>query len=205
MSIDEKINLWRISDDTSCREIDSNDLIGGVEDNIDAGFSDESRAIISSSAYAWFLESIVKASSFHWDESEPRLMFESIRGQILGKFPTGKISRNERPSTYQVSFKLPWDSIKMALIEKNATLKFSLGDYLLNFLVFTASSRSQVQASTIGQYLSQTWAVGGHDLLEALAKSLDSQGQSCEGKSYFDYIEYLRSHSRSRTFRSDQG
>lgn len=61
---------------------------------------------MSTPAYAWLLATMARVV-LHWDSSEPRYI-------CLDLFETRYL---RKPITYQASFQLPWNSMRMVLHE----------------------------------------------------------------------------------------
>ena len=150
MSFLDKMSIWDRKSGNGEQEVDNSDLFVGVED---------------------FEE--LKESSIHWDESQPRIMIQEIRQKILKKLLTGTISKDLVPSTYKVAFHLPWGLLKLGLKKKDDRCLISLGCGLSECIVLTCSSMDQVQATTVKQYLDQTWPSSGTELLCVLQEALE--------------------------------
>jgi hypothetical protein len=176
MSILDKMSIWESKASDECLQPDTLDCFEGVDDLEDVeqtDFSVQSKAIVGTMAYEWLISSLLKASNFHWAESQPGIVVDAIRKNVLEKLPTGRISKSRNPRTYQVAFQLPWLSLESRLKVEGTTQSILGKPAIADLLVLTCSSTDQVQATTVRQYLEQTWPSGGTALLSILQSSID--------------------------------
>ncbi|RYP24693.1 hypothetical protein DL765_000420 [Monosporascus sp. GIB2] len=176
MSLLDKMSMWRRSLGKDHTEANVFDLFEGVEEdeNEDPDLSAYSKVIVNSVAYEWLIANLVKESSFHWDEAQPRIMVDQIRQKILARLPTGTISKKQAPCSHKVSFELPWRPLESRLEEERVQRGFiTFGRAIADSVVATCSSTDQVQLTTVKQYMDQTWPSGGRGLLEALQEAID--------------------------------
>lgn len=180
MSLHDKMSIWGRKSGNDEHKVDNSDRFVGVEDfeeeeeeedENNAELSAYSKAIMNSTAYEWLIARLLKESSFHWDESQPRIMIQDIRQKILNKLPTGAISKNRAPSTYNVAFHLPWGPSKLG--SENKKCPILPGQILSECIVLTCSTADHVQVTTARQYLDQTWPFGGTELLCVLQEALE--------------------------------
>ena len=188
MSLVDKMSLWGQKSDVDGFILGTSDLFEGVPDEEDQDVNPTevlryNKAIFSSGAYQWLIASLLRESHFHWDESHSRVMVDEIRQKILEKLPTGTISKKRGPKVYKVGFRLPWESLELRLKSEGSKRGISPGRAIHDTVVLTCSSTDQIQATTIKQYLKQTWASGGAELLNVLCVVIDSPpGRSFSGK-----------------------
>lgn len=187
MSLLEKMSMWGRGHGIDEQNVDKSDFFEGVKDeDVDEDYVDDlelsaySKAIIDSRAYEWFIASLLKGSSLHWDGVQPRIMTQEIRQKILKTLPTGTISKNRAPITYKVTFHLPWRPLKSSLGKKNNECPILPGQPVSEYRVLTCSSGDQGQITTARQYLDQIWPLGGKELLSVLQEAFD--GTSSKSK-----------------------
>ena len=183
MSLLDKMSMWVRKPGNGEQKVDNSSFSEGVEDLEEEPEVEEddinnpelsaySKAIMSSRAYEWLISSLLKESSLHWDQAQPRIMIQEIRQKILKKLPTGTISKNRAPSTYKVAFHLPWAPLKLGLEKRDNKCPILPGQTLSECIVLTCSSADQVQVTTVRQYLDQIWPSGGTELLCILQEAL---------------------------------
>ncbi|KAH8896006.1 hypothetical protein GQ53DRAFT_819962 [Thozetella sp. PMI_491] len=183
MTLHEKILLWESKIFYEKRDIDTevHDRFQGVEDDIDDDGDDldmapplpaYSNAIINSSAYNWFLESLSKLSSLQWGPSEDIITAKEIRETILQQIPTGKISKNLPPRTFSAHFRIVWGPLQTRFDEESARVPESSAILLSAITTLTSSSDNEIQTTTIGQYFEQTWPNGRVVILRCLQELL---------------------------------
>ena len=204
MALLDKMSLWERKARCDDAKIEVSDLFEGVpaddksveeEDGpvSQSELSKYCKAIIGSPSYDWFIASLLKESSFHWDESKPRTMVDAIRQHILQKLSTGTISKRRNPVTHKATFKLMRAPLERRLAQEDSdglTAKKGISD----ILVFICSSPDQIQCSTIKEYLNQTWINGGAEIVDALQRWIDNQGRIHAGgensSSYHQSLTY---------------
>ncbi|KAI9148359.1 Pyriculol/pyriculariol biosynthesis cluster transcription factor [Paramyrothecium foliicola] len=120
-------------------------------------------------AYKWLLSSLNKQSSAYWAAFHPNIMVNDIRDKILQKLPTGTISRQRPPRTFQVQFLIAWDPIQRRFREEQYKARANLGPLVLaDLITLTGSPEDELQAATVGEYFRQTWPEGEIDLLGSI-------------------------------------
>lgn len=175
MSIDDKMTMWGARSREEPREPESSDCFVGVsEDEIDQHeavtqpeLSLYKQTILDSPAYQWLVDSLFRESSFHWDDTQPRILVE-VRQKIVDELPTGVISRKREPNNHKVTFQLSWRALQDRLQYERSIRNVGPRDALFTSIVFTGSSDHEIQATTVEQYLVQTWGTGGTQLLLVL-------------------------------------
>jgi len=178
MSLDEKMRLWGRESRKYNQDVTEVDLFEGVEDDDEEAMehpelSAYTQNIFASESYCWLLTSFLKASSFHWDGNWPRTMVDQIRRDIMKKLPTGKVSRLRDPCGFSVTFRLPWLALKERLHQEHVKRGMSAGEAIFESVVLTAASPDEIQATTVVQFLEQTWASDGRALLAVLKRVVD--------------------------------
>ena len=180
MSLSDKMELWGRKLGQNNLEVAEGDLFEGVEDEKDDDgdlrnpeVSTYGKTIISSTAYRWLISSLLMETSFHWDGSQPLTMLNAVRHPILEKLPKGTISRRNSPPLYTAGFLLSWPPIQLRIEQDHMSQHMAQRRLLSEMTVITGSSAHQIQATTVKQYLSQTWSSGGEALLNAIQGVVD--------------------------------
>ncbi|KAI5460435.1 hypothetical protein BGZ63DRAFT_404903 [Mariannaea sp. PMI_226] len=179
MSLEEKMSMWGKHSAIDSAVKDGSELFEGVVDDDDDDSEmpesrEYSRMIINSSAYEWFIASLIKEFLFHWDASHPRIMVDYIRQKILTQLPAGKISKKRAPCRHKATFEVPWHPSVRHF--EGGTSQQGAGtprQKLADSIVATCSSTDQVQLTTVKQYMHQTWPSGEEGFLEALQDAID--------------------------------
>jgi hypothetical protein len=189
MSLLEKMALWGRKVGQDNPEVDKSDLFEGVEDDgdHDVGHSELSaygKAITSSAAYGWLVDSISKESLFYWGESQQRVRVERVKERILSRLPKGIISKREGPHTYKVYFHLPLRPLQVRIQEERNNRPEQPKGPISDLVVLTSSSLDQIQATTVEEYFCQTWADNGEGLSILIEEAMDGVSRSTCGKSY---------------------
>lgn len=178
MSIEEKMHLWESNQSNySSEPPDVSDCFQGVEEVHECANHTDlplySRAILQSGAYEWFIGTLLKESSFHWDPSVPRIMVDVVRPEIINALPKGRISKARDPCVHEAQFRVPWRPIAQRLdLEANAQAT-TFGKALPTAVVLVGSADDYAQAITVEEYVVQTWGSGGKRLLSTLAAAFD--------------------------------
>jgi len=194
MSLRDKMGMWGRKLGQDDLEADKSDLFEGVEDDDDDfghhDLSKYSETIVTSAAYKWLVDKLVKESSFHWDTSQPRIMVERIKQQIMAKLPQGKISGRKEPNTYTVSFRLPLRPLQLRIQEEKLS-RWGGGSkqQIFDFVVLAGSSWDHIQATTVKDYFYQTWANNG-EVLSSIQDVMDGMSRSICSKTPLPTICY---------------
>ncbi|KAK3375818.1 hypothetical protein B0T24DRAFT_207196 [Lasiosphaeria ovina] len=182
MSIQEKMLMWETSPLERRQEPVVSEYFEGVDDMDDhAGhpdFSTYSQTILNSKAYTWLVDSLLKESSFHWDDSKPKIMINNIRHEILNALPTGKISRKQSPCIYRAAFHIPWLAPMKRLERERTKNRTGTGEALGNIIVLTSSSEDQTQATRVEEYMTRTWSSGSSEILQVLKDAVGRKDYS---------------------------
>jgi hypothetical protein len=164
MSIAEKMLMWETKPLNSCLEVvDPSDCFQGVGEDINESTSHPelptySRMILQSRAYEWLIQHLLKEASFHWGASQPRLMVGGIRRAIMSGLPTGRISKDRDPSIHQAEFRIPLQKLKRRLLREMERRSADLDwETVSTAVVLVSSSDDCIQATTVEEYIGQTW------------------------------------------------
>ena len=178
MSLLDKMSLWGRKSGSNEPTVQVCECFDGVKEEEDEDISISqlelstySKTIVSSTAYDWLIDNLLKESSFHWDEALPRIMVDAIRQRILDELPIYMVSKRQDPTTYKVTFHFPRGPLERRLKQENdvgQTAERRLSD----IIVLTCSSVDEIQAATVAEYLDQTWTSGGSELLKVLNEAI---------------------------------
>lgn len=202
MSINDKMILWGARSQDDPREPESSDRFVGVaeddyeHDTTQPDLSLYTQMILGSQPYQWLIGRLLRESRFHWDNTQPRIMVDEVRQRIMGELPTGVISSKREPNNHSVTFQLRWRPIRIRLDYERCFLTAGPGDALARSLVFTSSSAHEIQATTVEQYLTQTWGPSGTDILRILQVAMED-----EAKGVLDLGKHTTDTSASKTVR----
>lgn len=133
--------------------------------------------IRKSDAYQWLLTKIHQHGLLTFEESNAmEEIGTKIRDRLQAQGPLRKMSRRKPPSTVKMTFKLDWNP---ACSTRNRSFAPPYEAALERVLCLTGSW-NESQATTVRDYMDQTWPRSGHALI-ALIQSLLSipQGQEC--------------------------
>lgn len=184
MSLVDKMNLWgRKSSENQDVDADfeDRDLFVGVDEDEDDDYlegeqeplnllSTYTKEILQSTAYGRLIDRVLRELSLHRDDGQQFPETREIRRTILRQLPTGIISKNRRPQTYTAEFHLPWATKEIPTDAADQTIScpISPGEDVGKRLVIVMSSTTRIQATTIEQYLNQTWPAEGIQVLALL-------------------------------------
>lgn len=176
MSLLEKMSMWGRKDfeEKPKSVLHVSDLFQGVQDldtseeTLGSELSAYNRIIRSSAAYSWFLANMKCQSTLYWGTDQSNVMIQQIRQPILRRFPTGTISKNRPPPTFQVSLKLPWEPLKLLFDTKCLNNNTASRHNSRLAVIFTYVSDNEVQATTTKQYFEQILPHGGVKLFDSL-------------------------------------
>ncbi|KAK1498124.1 hypothetical protein CCUS01_12900 [Colletotrichum cuscutae] len=156
--LSDKMALW-ISKTTG-KEISVNDdelFVGvtDVEETIDAPeLSKYNKTITESDSFKWLTQSLRRELTLkrYFDASEGCNHREMIHRKIIENLPSGKISKNQPPTTHSVIFRVPgW-----ALLRRLEMDRYEFEGYLYKAVIVTNCS-GDAQAAMIEDYMEQTW------------------------------------------------
>ncbi|GAB1318386.1 hypothetical protein MFIFM68171_08596 [Madurella fahalii] len=183
MSIADKMILWGAKSQDDPGEPESSDRFVGVEDDYEHGATQPdlslyTQMILGSQPYQWLIGSLLRESSFHWDDTQPRIMVDEVRQRIVCELPTGVISSKREPSSHTVTFQLKWRPIHDRLQHEQSVHGVGLGDALVGSIVLTSSSAHEIQATTVEQYLIQTWGPSSIYILRVLQAAIEDEAKT---------------------------
>lgn len=159
---------------TESAVMEPSDLFVGVEGKEAEGeefasHDDYFKAVKSSAAYGWFINSFRKECTFQWSKTPTRVMVDNIRQTILGQLPTGRISKRHLPCVHRATFKISWLPFISRLCHghngRQATVNWGIR---ICDLVTITWAAGEAQAATVDEYFKQTWPSGGSTLLSLL-------------------------------------
>ncbi|KAK4198043.1 hypothetical protein QBC40DRAFT_332113 [Triangularia verruculosa] len=190
MSLEDKMAMWCATEgDASEPDDDVVDQLQGLDDHkedLDDPKEDldelstrierskHMQIILKSTAYEWLLQRLLRELSFHQGDAESRLVLMNVREIITESLPTGVISKRRRPTSYQVAFQLSWTPfrVRLELVKNSGHLEGETRGVLSHCIVFTSSANHEIQATTVEQYLVQTWASDGAEMMRVLSSVL---------------------------------
>lgn len=168
------MKLWkRKENEASPVEGQQGGLFGGVpgeEENQNAGNSKMTMYrdyILSSTAYQWFIASLRKQLSLDWGPhgSTETNLCRQIHLSIMSKISSGIISKHRTPEIHHARFR-----IKV----RPDVLRCFQGE-LVHLTTLTSSAPNIIQASTLQDYLRQTWPTGSMSLAKLIQKACCGQ------------------------------
>lgn len=163
MSLSDKISLWDRKAVEDCLVHSSTEVFEGVPDDEaileDVDIRGYQTLIYSSIAYDWLL-SRLKLDLYFGDPGQDSMT--KIRACILAKLPTGRISRTRAPQDHQVTFELSMRPV--GLMEDKGGSNDQAELINPDAIVLTGFP-NYMQATSVSQYISQTWPSGEGSLL----------------------------------------
>lgn len=175
MSLVEKMDMWHRESSREHAAFPEDALLKfeGVDDFDDdelisaPELSVYSKMIFKSSAYKWLVSTLKQHASISHGGGYATVAIAEIRQTVLRQLQTGTISKKRRPRTFEASF---------VLLGYKKTLKARLYSDVMSgkqhnledITVLVASSETNVQLSTVGQYMRQVWQDSGISLLRGL-------------------------------------
>lgn len=178
--------MWNERADKGDEIADRDDCFEGVYDvdDEDIGQLDTSvynETILSSAAYHWFIATIRKEQHLDRGGMKDRAVTDEIRDMIISRLPTACISKRRPAPSFDVAFRLEWWKLKPRLESERARLGLPLGRCLSHTITVTGPSNG-AQATTIRNYMSQTWPMSNAILLSALEYVIDhDKGAAYDG------------------------
>jgi hypothetical protein len=126
------------------------DGLGQLDSSLDT------EGVVESEAFEWLVRGLLRQSCYRLDEKQLRPV---VSQRIVDEIPTSTmISSQDAPKSYKVIFQLPWDTLRT--------------DLQLESVIFTSSSDFEIQATTVEDYLDQTWGHRGRDILSVVESVL---------------------------------
>ena len=157
------------TDDTAERFVGVEDVDGDLDED-HPQLSMYTRTIFDSEAYACLLQRLQTASSLHWGEFKTGL--NELRLQVLSALPTGTISSRGSPDSHIATFRLQRLPLERRVRYECQNQIPGRERHISEFVVLTRSSVDQIQATTVKEYLEQTWGMEGRDVLEPIQRAL---------------------------------
>jgi hypothetical protein len=167
MDLDDLMRNWRLGLDNSEEQRDDppEDILDDGEDNFDEADHDlpelpaYKEFICKAPAYEWLLQSIRKELLLNVAEANVRA---NIRQTILDCLPkTHRVSRKESPNIHTATFTVEWDPCSFLQEQEYSESP----EEVVERAIAITGSHKDAQATTIVQYLSQTWPTTGIHLL----------------------------------------
>ncbi|KAE8321631.1 purine and uridine phosphorylase [Aspergillus sergii] len=176
MDLGDLMDLWhqRLDDDFDIPHIDTEAEHSAVDDDIPTedddndlpGLETYRELIMDSPVYKWLLGSLRRELDLQPAEPDAR---GAIRNRILDSLPpSGRVSRYDQPSIYQVKFTLNWDLMAFVKEQEYDTKK----EGFLGRIITITGTRQDAQAMTCLQYLHQTWQSFGDKILQLVEATL---------------------------------
>ncbi|KAK4159548.1 hypothetical protein QBC43DRAFT_272298 [Cladorrhinum sp. PSN259] len=182
MSLVDKMSLWgrKFEEEKEEAGLEEHDLFVGVEEYEEDGDQPShlpsafSKEILRSRAYTALIGRILRELSLHHADAEHIPGTQLIRETILRQLPTGTISRSRPPQTYTVVFNLPWvaHGATFKSTRPGPTFRVSSGEDIGQRIVLVLSASDRIQATTVRQYLKQTWPLDAAEVLRILNETL---------------------------------
>jgi len=140
--------------------------------------SDYDLFIRESDAYQWLLSRIRQHSQIAYPEAK-HSMFEigtHLRDRLRAQKPLSKISRRRPSSQVRMKFDVNWNPL-LVINEKSCLCPPS--EFIHKVLVLTGSL-SEAQATTVREYVDQTWPATGAPILGLLEQLISvPEGREC--------------------------
>ncbi len=120
---------------------------------------DYGRVILQSKAYEWFIQRLLKESSFYWGHGSPMRMMHKIRHDVLSSLLASRISKGPDPDIHQAEFIMPSLRLRQRLLWESRNLATSAWgwNHLSAVAVLVGSPDDCLLATTVGEYIDQTW------------------------------------------------
>jgi hypothetical protein len=197
MSIADKMILWAVTADGPEPESpipsDDFDWFDGIEEAADLILEPSepifpSQVILGSAAYQWMLENLQRVASLRWTEGCQVSPMDTIHHQIIQSLPTARIRKNQGPAIHHAEFLANTRQI-MRRYEKEETRRFleNPEDDVSEIIILVSSSRSCIQAATLGEYVNQVWGSRASGILDLMRGAR-------QGK-----LEMTKSHGKSKS------
>lgn len=136
------------------------------DDELEQPFHKHREAITKSPAYEWLISTLQAEASLH--HTKPNVV-QDIREKILAAFPSHRVSRSKASQEFWASFRLDWDPL--AFIKEQEYVG-SIDELVEGAITLTGEANNS-QASTVSQYMSQTWPSTGLHVLDLVKRVLE--------------------------------
>lgn len=161
-------------------ELDSSTEDYPVQDDILPQLPHYEEFIRDSDAYQWLLSKICQHSLLTFQE--PNAMLEigtKIRNQLRAQEPLRKMSSRKPPSMVKMTFHLDWNPVRF-MHDAGFAPPY---EEALERVVCLTGSWNEAQATTVRDYMDQTWPRSGHTLITLIQTLLSfPEGQECSCK-----------------------
>jgi hypothetical protein len=161
MSIEEKVDSWKIAGSASVPEESNMD---------DRHFRDEQEIstarcfLMESMPFKWLLGLLrVAATTTLWKKSELQSINDTVRIHLAGIKPKGMLATGQ-----EAIFVVEWDPLKFMEEQGYSGDERSILDKIITI----NGSLHEAQALTCAQYMQQTWPATGADTLGAIVSAL---------------------------------
>lgn len=159
--------------DLDAPEISEKDHFNGMDSSqqpLDLpNLEDYKQFIKSSQSYQWLLTKIQAYSRV--DRLDPSIMLyigESIRSRILPFAPLRQVSRHRSPLSVEMSFHLDWDLFQFIRDQEYV----GEPEHILDHIICLTGVSQQAQATTVSEYMEQTWPTANLSIRLLLKKFL---------------------------------
>jgi hypothetical protein len=191
MSLMDKMSLWNRKGAENGPEADPTDLFEGItdgkeEEDIDHSVDPSSytKIVLGCSAYSWLISRLRKQFTLEFGASKLSTL-SGIRRCVLDALPPVSVSKRRPPPMHMVAFRFPWNSmLRRFQIENN---KQHLSSGIASIVTTTLASHDEGQLATVGDYFSQTWPLGGEEILQVLKEVLEALGAMAGPAKHLDY------------------
>jgi len=189
MSFTEKIVAWLDRPERQSPEpVDASEKFEGVEDDLDLSSNHAelplySQKIFQSKAYKFLIEDLLKESTLQWEGSQ-LWAADAIRHRIIGGLPPTKISKSRDPCIHDIEFQIPQQGIKRRLQHEMERRTVGIREAMLTAVVLVSSSDDVIQATTVEEYVKQTWGLRDMRLFDIIGGLLAEELSPSNCKRY---------------------
>lgn len=152
-------------DDEICEQHEEYDSESESDDQEDQTLHQLREAITKSSAYDWLISSLHTEARLCYPT--PNVM-EELRQRLLASLPSSHMSRRTASQEFQAKFLLDWDPI--SFIQEQQYTE-TIDEIVEGAITLTGEAKNS-QATTISQYMAQTWPFTGCHILELVKSTL---------------------------------
>ncbi|GAB1318464.1 hypothetical protein MFIFM68171_08674 [Madurella fahalii] len=182
MSVAGNILTWDSSPSSQIIEhVNVSERFEGLEEDLEEASLD--RRIIGG-PYKLLIEDLLKESSLDWGESQLWTM-DTIRHQIMSSIPTTEFRLRWPYYIHAAEFRIPWQHVKQRLLREKYNRNVGIWDAMPTTVVLVSSSNDVTQATTLKEYVCQTWGFG-YNVTQLLQSVLSIITQE------FDYNVYRK-------------
>ncbi|KAI0460075.1 hypothetical protein F5B21DRAFT_453141 [Xylaria acuta] len=176
MPLVDKMSLWT-KGDRQIGENDRSDHLAGIDDlKNDKPLSTPElpiyrKAILDSPAYEWLLNTMKNKLALEWGSTDNGV--DKIRGTILRTLRPRKICSSEPPKTFTTTVVFQRGLLELLQDQLRTANGSERVSSLANIRVLSFSGGTDLQLSTIEQYIHQVWPEFGTKLLDGFQWLLD--------------------------------